>query len=265
MKNNVNICVSPEAKVDRYLDKFSPITLEEMKSFELLDRVEIKYLIELDKLFELLDELPKFYKILKIGKYRKTDYRTIYFDTPDFKMYKEHHNGRLNRYKIRVRKYMNSGLSFIEIKFKDNKEKTFKKRIQIPENFYKLEGGIKKFIQEKSPFETKDLSPVLFNNYTRITLVSKKNVERVTIDINLEFFNKAINKTIKLPNLAIIEIKQEKFSKNSDIVKLMREKSIRSNGLSKYCIGAGLIYDGLKTNNFKEKLMIINKLNSGSK
>jgi len=261
MKPNQSICINQKTDIDSFLYQFESVSLEEIKSVELMNRTEIKYIIRLSTLLEILNELPKHYKLLQIGNDRKTDYHTLYFDTPDFKMYKAHHNGKLNRYKIRLRKYLNSNLSFIEIKFKDNKEKTLKKRTPLSGDFDNFGRDIKKFISEKSPFNAEELLPVLFNDYTRITLVNKKNTERVTIDLNLEFSDKAKKKNIKLSDLVIIEIKQEKLSRKSDIVQLMHEKSIRPNGFSKYCIGASLIYEELKINNFKEKLIFLNKLN----
>ena len=56
------------------------------------------------------------------------DYKSLYYDTEDWKFYLDHHNGRVNRNKIRFREYVGSKLTFLEIKLKNNKGKTIKKR-----------------------------------------------------------------------------------------------------------------------------------------
>ena len=46
-------------------------------------------------------------------------------------MYLAHQNGRVIREKIRVRTYVSSGLTFLEVKNKNNKGRTDKKRIRV--------------------------------------------------------------------------------------------------------------------------------------
>lgn len=259
MENEILIS-QDNLNVDEALKNFEPISLNEMKSVELMDRAEMKYLVSKEMLVEILQELADKYKVLEIEGQRKNNYNTIYFDTPDFEMYHKHHNGALNRHKIRMRKYLDSDLSFVEVKFKDNKKRTNKKRIPIPTDLESLDRKSNKFVGKKSPFSSENLKQVLWNYYSRITLVSKNRVERLTIDTNLEFYDGDKKKHIALPNLAIVEVKQEGFSQKSDFVKLMHEKLVRPMGFSKYCIGVCSVYEGVKTNNFKEKLLMVNKL-----
>ena len=74
--------------------------------------------------------------ILQIDGKRKHDYKSLYFDTEDRKFYNDHHNQRVNRYKVRYREYVDSGLVFLEIKCKNNKGKTIKKRLMLL--FYRI-------------------------------------------------------------------------------------------------------------------------------
>lgn len=250
----------PNVNLDGSLKKFDSISLEGMRDFELLDRAETKYVINKAMLKDILDSLSQNYKVLEINGNKEENYCTVYFDTPDFKMYNAHHNGALNRYKVRTREYIGSKLSFVEVKFKDNKRKTIKKRIPIPESTGYLASGAKEFVQEKSPFSSENLSEVLWNYYTRITLASKNSLERLTIDTNLKFYDGTKKKHVELPDLAVIELKQKKFSNSSYFVRLMHQMGVRPLGFSKYCIGVCSVYDNVKSNNFKEKLMIVNKL-----
>ena len=80
---------------------------------------------------KLLEKMQAFYKVLEVNGERIQTYRSLYFDTEDRKFYIDHHNSRVNRNKIRFREYVSSGLTFLEVKLKNNKGKTIKKRIKV--------------------------------------------------------------------------------------------------------------------------------------
>lgn len=242
------------------LRQYDPIALEEMNAFALLNRTETKFVMHTDTFLEVLGELSDDYMILEIENKRRNSYRTMYFDSPDLEMYKNHHNGILNRYKIRIREYLNSGQPFLEIKFKDNRRKTIKKRIKTLKVSQDMNPEISSFIESNSSVSPAALKPVLWNKYKRVTMVSKTNVERLTFDMNLEFSDSNYGKSTGLPGIVIAEVKQDAFSNKSDFVKLMQEKSIKNQGFSKYCIGITYLYSNVKKNNFKQKLMYVDKL-----
>ena len=81
----------------------------------------------------------------------------------------------------------------------------------------------------------------------------------MTLDINLQFKNELTEKN--LSNIVIAEVKQEKLSP-SPFIKLMKDNSIRDGSISKYCFGVICLYDQVKKNNFKQKLLAINNLNN---
>ena len=97
----------------------------------------------------------------------------------------------------------------------------------------------------------------LLNGFTRITLVHKSDMERITIDCNLDFQN-AINH-IKLPYLTIIEVKRE-GNASSDIIKLLKQYKIYPHSFSKYSIGTLLLNPSFKGNSFKKTLLKLNKI-----
>lgn len=63
--------------------------------------------------------------------------------------YHDHHNGKLNRFKIRQREYMDTKTSFLEVKFKNNQRRT------------------------------------QHSGYQQIAIANEKTAERLTIDFNL--------------------------------------------------------------------------------
>ena len=243
--------------IENTVNQFNSISLKEMDSVKLMNRVDTKFICSIELLSDIFNDISDRYKVLEINEQRIMHYRTMYYDTPDFKMFIAHQNGKLNRYKVRERKYVVSGLRFLEVKFKNNKRRTLKSRIVKSDNHTGFNREEKDFIFSKSPFPTNDLGSKLFNSFQRVTLTNQ--IERVTIDFGIEF-NNGNGRKGYLPALAIVEVKQSKFSINSDIIKMLRKRYIRPCGFSKYCIGTTLLYPNLKSNRFKSKILLINKL-----
>ncbi len=239
------------------LNELPSISLAEMDGVSLLDRVDTKFILNLDLLPTLLISLKDHYSILEIENKRFAHYETLYYDYDDLSLYKNHHNGKKNRYKIRRRTYTDSNLSFLEIKYKTNKGKTLKSRMDTPVNgeFNTTE---QQFIEQNSPLDIDLLKYFLTNTFKRITLVSNKNIERVTIDFDISFSKE--NKEKTLSNLIVVEVKTQKGNKKSDALKFMRDHKVGQSSFSKYCTGITLLYKGVKYNNFKSRLIALNKL-----
>tara|TARA_Y100000385_G_C13090254_1_gene638384 strand:+ start:1961 stop:2713 length:753 start_codon:yes stop_codon:yes gene_type:complete len=243
-------------ELNKQLKSFAPINLKQMDRVKLLRRTDTKYLISKKRVSDLLPLLAQDYFILEIDGNRIASYHTAYLDTPEKTYYKHHHQGRNKRHKVRFRNYVESGLSFLEVKLKD-KGKTNKKRIMsIQKN--SLDVAQKGFLKEWIPDDLEQLQTSLENTFQRVTLVHKIEQERVTIDFNLNFVLK--NQTIPLGEQVIIEIKQSRVNRNSVISKLLRSNLIRPFRLSKYCIGSILMDEGLKYNRFKSNLLKINQI-----
>ena len=230
-----------------------------MDGVSLLKRIDTKFLILAENLPDLLLEIKQDYYILDIQEKRLMSYTSQYFDTDSHKFYFDHHSGKIKRTKIRIRKYEDSNLYFLEIKLKDGKGNTNKSRTRISNFETRLSDSSKEFI-EKITGEDYKLKTSLWNSFQRLTLVSKTAKERVTIDINLQF--KIEQQRGNVDNIVIIEVKQERFDHNSTIVKALRSRGILKYGFSKYCIGMIKLYKDLKYNRFKPKLLKIKKLTS---
>jgi hypothetical protein len=244
------------------LSRFDPVSLKEMDAVKLMDRTDTKFTFNVTQLNEILSLITNDYRILEIEGRRQSTYKTLYYDTDNFNMYLNHHNGHLNRYKIRHRTYVDSSTGFLEVKFKNNKGRTIKERIKQKITPMKWEQEAGDFLTENSPYTPGMLKPSLWVNYKRITLVSKTNTERVTIDVDLEFIDKEL--TRNLSNLVIAEVKLDKKSP-SVFLKRMREMHIREGSISKYCMGIALIKPRIKTNNFKEKLASLKHIIYGNR
>ena len=246
-----------EEKVLHSLNQFDPITLEEMDGVKLMDRTDTKFTFNINQLIDVLEEAKAYYKVLNVEGNRISRYKTLYFDTQDFDLYNEHHSGKLNRYKIRHRTYVESNLGFLEVKFKNNKGRTLKTRIKEIEVPELKEGKAFDFLKKTLPFDPLILLPKIWINYSRVTLVNKTSAERLTLDLNLEF-EKNGNKQI-LSQLVIAEVKQDS-KVASPFINIMRNKHIRQGSISKYCFGIASSYKEVKKNNFKQKLSNVKKI-----
>ncbi len=239
------------------LNQFDPITLEEMDGVKLMDRTDTKFTFNINELPGILEEAKIYYKVLNVEGNRISRYKTLYFDTQDFDLYNEHHSGKLNRYKIRHRTYVESNLGFLEVKFKNNKGRTLKTRIKEVEVPELNTGKAFEFLKKMLPFDPLILLPRIWINYSRITLVNKTSAERLTLDLNLEF-EKNGKKQI-LDQLVIAEVKQDS-KVASPFINIMRNKHIRQGSISKYCFGIASSYSEVKKNNFKQKLSNVKKI-----
>lgn len=246
-----------EKQIVHIVNNLDPITLGEMDGVSLMKRTDTKFVIHQKKLIEVLGNIKDQYRVLDINENRILRYSSLYFDTVDKDFYHDHHNGKVNRTKVRMRKYMESNICFLEIKQKDGKGKTTKSRIQIKDFETELPPKLVAFI-DSTTSKKNNLKPSIWNKFNRITLVNKNAMERLTIDLGLEFKMDSFSKEFE--NLVIIEVKQERFDRTSPVVKSLKEKGINPYSMSKYCIGMTQIYPQLKYNRFKRKLIKINKI-----
>lgn len=245
------------SEINDILNGFEAITLSEMDSVKLMDRTDTKFVFNSAELPSILSELTTDYKVLEINSVRISKYESLYFDTPNFDLYHKHQTGKLNRYKIRFRRYVESNLNFFEVKFKNNKGRTIKNRVKQEEVFRTIQNQAKELLNDKTNLLSENLEPKIWVNYSRITLVNKNSPERVTIDLNLHFVKDEQVKHIA--NLVVAEVKQDKSS-TSPFIKLMRKSHVREGSISKYCFGIITFFDKIKHNNFKPKLIPIKKI-----
>ena len=238
-----------------------PITLEEMSGIKLMNRTDTKFVATLEQLHAFLLAVRGKYFIQEINGKRIASYHTTYFDTADYHMYGIHHAGRQVREKIRVRTYLDSDDTFLEIKNKNNHGRTKKKRIPVGslQAIADEREGIDPFMAKHAWYTIDQVSPVIENWFSRITLVNFGKTERLTIDFNLRFHHLKSNGKHQLQRVAIIELKRD-GNVPSPALDILRATRIKRSGFSKYCIGSALTHNGLKRNNFKERLRMINKM-----
>lgn len=227
-----------------------------MDEVQLMNRTDTKFVMNRSFFNTILPELKDAYRVLNINGNLISHYKTLYFDEPNFAFYLAHHNGKGNRYKVRIRNYVESGLYFFEVKNKF-KGRTDKRRISVSDFETSLGITTSKFLSEILGDDRK-VETKLWNNFGRITLVNKEEKERLTLDLNLSFSTE--EQELSFDEIVIAELKQENVNRNSLFYRIMKANGIRPNSMSKYCIGAMQLYPNLKGNNFKDKARLIDKL-----
>ena len=250
-----------EARLTSLIDSMDTIGLAEMDSVALMDRVDTKFVLGKECLIQLLPRLCYDYRVLEVEGVRISPYATLYFDTPQLDCYREHHNRKLNRRKYRMRKYLTTGISFFEVKSKNNRGLTNKCRIPIEDIQETFTSDSIDFLRSVTG-SVPQLLPQLWSHFSRVTLVNRHIAERVTLDWGLVFCSLEGAKELK--NIVIAEVKQTTDDRSSPVRLQLRSLNVRPMRVSKYCLGSILLSPKLKQNRFKWKLLAIQKMLSNN-
>jgi hypothetical protein len=238
------------------LKEFRAVDLDGLDRVRLMNRVDQKFILPESQLNALLLEILPYYSVLEINSKREFAYDSLYYDTRNWDLYRDHHNGKPNRVKVRKRDYLDTATSFFEIKRKIKGYRTEKYRIKT-ENSAVI-GAQEHQLLSKHDLAHLSLIPSLKIHYRRITLAGIDVPERITIDRALAFEN--LNGIEYLDGLVIIEVKQDQVKRESQIIKALRKRRNRPFGISKYALGVVLLQLNSKTNAFRHKVTKIHQL-----
>lgn len=237
------------------LQPFQPISLEALnEKAEMLERIDNKYVLQRASLERILPDLAARFDILEIAHRRAFTYDTRYFDDLALSAYYEHHQGLRKGFKVRIRRYVDAGLCFLEVKVKGERGMTVKHRLpHDPGDTENLSSQAFDFARTTytghygKPFEY-DLQSALDVRYRRITLVARDGGERMTIDTDLQFRDSG--KALKLgTDTFIVETKSAQGRGFADKCLLaVHERPTRR--CSKYCIGQAALGKVVRFNNF---------------
>ncbi|MEJ5249479.1 MAG: polyphosphate polymerase domain-containing protein [Caldilinea sp.] len=237
------------------------ISLDEIKALSLLDRLDVKFILHEQQLIQILERIRDRYRVLEINGVRPGRYYTTYFDTPDFFLFHSHHNGLRVRHKVRWRWYIDSQLVFLEVKEKNNRERTVKTRTILSEPITRLVDAPPGWMPPSLTVDPAHLQPVVWNRFRRMTLADFERQERITVDIGIEFGRE--DQVIPMPGLVIVEVKQRKFSLSSPIGRELHRLHLTPTHISKYCVSMAMLYPELRHNRFKPILRRLSTLCKG--
>ncbi|MGH8880214.1 MAG: polyphosphate polymerase domain-containing protein [Stackebrandtia sp.] len=218
-----------------------PIGLDELNATAALtSRVDRKFLVPTDVAIEALAPLAADgARILQIDGRRMFGYRSVYYDTADLWTFRAHRQNRRRRAKIRIRDYVDSGLSFLEVKLNGSRDDTDKHRIAHPGTM--TQWG-RDFVDQvvTSAYGSGPptaLAPSLRVDYSRVTLLTADGSSRVTCDVDLAWRRPDGSGVRSRDDLVLIEVKTP-MDRPLRLTGLPRPES----GLSKYCVGVTALY-----------------------
>jgi hypothetical protein len=235
--------------------QFDPVSLQQLDAkASMLERLDNKYVVDDHALRQAIPELARHFDILQIDGKREFTYQTCYFDDPQRTSYFDHHRGRRKRCKVRVRKYLEAQLCFVEVKLKDKRGVTVKKRLKYALDKYGMLDAaawahIRTAYGELYGGEFgQALEPAVEMRYRRITLVAKDGGERMTIDRALVFSGDAGSCTID-PGMCVVETKSANANGIADkILRALHQHPTRR--CSKYCVAMATLQAVHKHNRF---------------
>ncbi len=231
-------------------------TLAELDRAQLHDRVESKLIMRAESVPEVLARLRGDYRVMEHEGRRVQRYSNTYFDTAGLRNYHEHHNQKRRRSKVRYRSYVDSALTFFEIK-RNVDGRTVKERRPTASPSMCLHDDDAAFLGERLPADAGAMVPSVVVTYDRILLVSQAFDERVTIDLNLGF-RSATGESV-VPELAIVEFKQERLDRASPAIRAIPRPMQM---FSKYCMGLASCDPSLKRNRFKKVFLELARLDA---
>ena len=240
--------------LDRTLAALAPVTLDELDEFARLQtRTDRKYLLTPEQFTGLLSLVGDSSRALDVDGRRSFGYESRYFDTPALDSYLGAAHRRPRRFKVRTRRYLDSGACFVEVKLRDARGRTLKHRHTHPASLAgTLTDGSRAFL---SCFELVQpclpgLEPVLTTRYDRSTIVTGGS--RATIDIGLRCSTGA--RTAGPAHTVIVETKTPHGP--SDVDRALWAMHIRPLKVSKFAMGMATLHPDLPRNKWHRALSL---------
>lgn len=227
--------------------RFCPADLTLMRERELQRRVDSKFTCSSELLHEILAPLSEHYAALPAGDGHFAAYRSLYFDTPDRRCFHDHRRGRRLRQKIRIRHYPDRRLTFLEVKTKRNEVVTDKKRLALDFGNETLGDTELAFLRHHAALAVDALRPTLRVDFSRLSLVSLSNAERVTIDVGLSAREPG-GAELSFGEVAVIEVKQAPFCVRTPVMRQIHHAGLHERSMSKYTFATALLHPELRQN-----------------
>lgn len=245
------------------LDRLRSVSLPELtECAALMSRTDRKYLVPSALVDQVLATLAgsreDALRVLQIGSRREFGYRSTYLDTPDLELYRCAATGRRRRTKVRVRTYLDTGDSYLEVKTRGARGAAVKERLLRPPG---TAAGQVRLTAEELDFVAGRLAvgtggavaltplhPALVTTYRRTTLLVPDEGARVTLDTGLSWTlpeGVHAGAAAALDDLVVVETKSGSRPGRAD--RALWAAGVRPVRLSKYATGMALTH-GLPDN-----------------
>lgn len=246
--------------VDAAVDAFAPIDLDELdRCAKLLTRKDRKYIVDPDGLATVLAALPAEARALVTEAGRWSTYESTYFDTADLDSFRLAATRRRNRFKVRTRHYVDSATAMMEVKTKDRRGRTAKRRRPLEgaglhDPALDLTGPVRRFAGTFDQVErfAAQLQPCLATRYRRATIALPDRATRITIDADYRAVDTAGGVT-GLGELLVVETKTDGQPSVAD--RLLWRAGYRPVKFSKYATALAALHPQLPHNRWNRVLV----------
>ncbi len=222
--------------------------LDQLQSFEvascamlikrgLLHRSEDKFILATEDLEAFLKVMASSYQIILSAGERLTQYGTTYLDTDDLGIYRYGTTNTL-RQKVRLRRYPQRNLCFLEVKSKRPDGSSSKVRLKRPMESVELQPEEHQFIQSHLSHYEPLLSPQVVVQYCRISFLSKASMERMTVDFNIRYSHN--RRVSHLGSSVVIEVKRPPSKPTSIAYDWLHKNGLSPAAFSKFKFGLWL-------------------------
>lgn len=251
--------IEPLSEVEKCVAGLPAVSLAEVvEHAATLTRVDRKYLVPRAQLSELVGALQDRFRALEIDGRRSTTYTSRYFDTAELTSCRSHLQGRRRRWKVRVRRYEEDGLTRVEVKVRDGRGATAKTVLDLdgrtavdPDGHLDQEAA--EFVttvlaRHAFPVDVAALRPTMEVTYRRSTLADTSEGLRLTIDS--ELLCELDERHVRLDHgFVVVETKGGIRPGPADRALIMM--GVRPRSLSKYASAAALLREDLADNDVR--------------
>lgn len=228
------------------------VSLEELNGAAALQtRMDRKYIVGAHLAADAIESFDAEVRVLEMLGQRSFTYDSVYFDTPNLDSYLLAAHGRRRRYKIRTRTYVDSGISFLEVKTEGARAATVKERIPyaLSDSHHLTPEGLA-YINDTLAcsigcMPSGALKPVIETRYRRITLYLPESESRATIDLGVTW-RKPGGQAHELDGAVIIETKSGHAAGALD--RHLWAFGIRPSRISKFATGMAALDPTLPAN-----------------
>jgi hypothetical protein len=249
------------SSTDQALAAFGSISLAGANELaELQTRIDRKYLVDEATLWELLDAMAPTLRVLDIDGDQSCEYRSTYFDTEDLALYRAAAQGRRERYKVRSRRYGETGPCFLEVKAKGRRGVNIKSRISYCRSDHDaITAAGHDFVEAITGGQhlASALLPVLTTEYERSTLIDPASRTRLTFDRRLRCTGVSGGQIDcgggeATLDAIVVETKSARAPSAAD--RWLWQHHVRPTKISKFCTGLAAIRPDLSANKWHRTL-----------
>ena len=231
--------------VRRTVEGLGPVSLPDLVARAgLQTRVDTKFIVYPAVLDHLVGALAAELRVLEIDGLRQFRYDSTYFDTPAWRTYRDHVQGRRRRFKARTRHYVDSDVCMFEVKLEGTAGSTEKLRTSHPVDrsgalTARARSHLESVLAQAGIRPASGMVPALRTAYRRTTLTHAEREVRLTVDTDLTCSSDR-GSMRALEDRVLLEVKTP--TERDPVLRALQRMGVRPVSVSKFCAGVALLH-----------------------